>query len=58
MKRIEDIENQLERAAARYDRLLRIEAVEKERTERMRRLKTYIGQLLIAGAITAILLQF
>ena len=52
------MENHLERADARYDRFLTIEVVEEERKERMRRLKTYIGQLLIAGVITAILLQF
>lgn len=58
MKRIKGIENHLEHADAQYDRFLKIEAIEEERRERMRRLKTYIGQLLIAGAITAILLQF
>ena len=58
MKRIKDIENHLERADARYDRFLRIEAIEEEQRERRRRLKIYIGQLLLAGAITAILLQF
>lgn len=58
MKRIKDIENHLERADAQYDRFLRIEAIEKERRERMLRFKTYIGQLAIAAAMTAILLQF
>jgi hypothetical protein len=58
MKRINDIENQLARVNAQYARFLRIEATERERRERMRRFKAYIGQLVIAAAMTAILLQF
>jgi hypothetical protein len=57
-KRIKDIENHLERCDARFERLMKIEAIEERHSLYWKVIKLNVGIIAILCAIYAVYLQF
>jgi hypothetical protein len=57
-KRIKDIEDHLERSDARFERFMKIEAMEKQSERRERVIKICVGSAAIVCALYAVYLQF